>query len=217
MKNVKNLVLVLLVTAAFVGCKKDSCKGITCLNGGECIEGDCLCPTGYSGPQCEDFNACLNVTCLNGGTCVNGVCNCSTGYTGADCGSEVTPTSMRITKITVTDFVNSGWDVFPASSPDIFVNVRTGSTCSASGGLYSSGFHQDAYPGPNYDFVPTTPIVISNPTATIVICLYDDDLSGQDYMAGVQFEPYQSGADFPSVRTLTVTGLTCKVYYTYYW
>ena len=158
---------------------------------------------------------CAGVVCLNGGTCVNGSCNCLTGYTGSNCGTEVTPSSMRITKITVTDFINDGWDVFPASSPDIKITVGLGASCS--NGLYASGYYQDAYPGPNYDFIPTTPIVISNPTAVIAICLYDDDLSGDEFMAGVQFEPYESGEDFPAIRTLTVSGLTCKVYYTYYW
>jgi PKD repeat protein len=158
---------------------------------------------------------CAGVTCLNGGTCVNGSCNCPTGYTGSNCGSEVTPSSMRITKITVTDFVNSGWDTFPVSSPDIKVTVGLGASCSSS--LYASEYYQDAYPGPNYDFIPTSPIVISNPTATIAICLYDDDLSGEEYMAGVQLSPYSSDEGFPSVRTITISGMTCKVYYTYFW
>lgn len=158
---------------------------------------------------------CAGITCQNGGYCSNGVCICPDGYTGANCTQEVTPSSMRITKIVVTDFVNSGWDVFPASSPDIYITVGTGTSCSS--GLYTSSYYQDAYPGPNYDFIPSSPLVISNPTTPVSICLYDDDVSGDEFMSGVQFTPYQSGADFPSVRTLTVSGLTCKVYFTYYW
>lgn len=160
---------------------------------------------------------CAGVTCLNGGTCVNGSCNCTTGYTGSNCGTEVTPSSMRITKIVVTDFENSGWDTFPASSPDIFINVRTGTSCSPSGGLYTSSYYQDAYPGPNYDFIPSSPIVITNPTAPIAICLYDDDVSGEDFMIGVNFTPYQNGNNFPSSRNLSISGLSCTVYFTYYW
>jgi hypothetical protein len=210
------LILTLLIATTFMGCKKDDpCEDVTCLNGGECVDGTCDCPTGYSGPTCADYDACINVTCQNNGVCVNGTCVCPTGYTGANCSSEATPSSMRITKIVVTNFFNSGWDTFPASSPDIYINVGTGTSCST--GLYASGRYQDAYPGPNYDFVPNNPLVISNPTSPISICLYDYDVSGDDFMAGVNFNPYQSGADFPAMRTVSVSGLTCDVYFTYYW
>ena len=37
----------------YTSCKKDRCKGVTCLNGGSCNEGNCSCPTGYSGTRCE--------------------------------------------------------------------------------------------------------------------------------------------------------------------
>jgi hypothetical protein len=42
----------LLSTVAFLGgCKKDPCKNVTCLNGGSCMDGSCICPAGF-----EDFN-----------------------------------------------------------------------------------------------------------------------------------------------------------------
>ena len=31
----------------------DGCEDTTCQNGGICVEGDCQCPDGYSGPNCE--------------------------------------------------------------------------------------------------------------------------------------------------------------------
>lgn len=34
-------------------CKKDGCKGVTCLNGGTCSGGLCNCPTGYTGVTCQ--------------------------------------------------------------------------------------------------------------------------------------------------------------------
>lgn len=165
----------------------------------------------------SENDPCEGVTCLNGGTCVNGSCNCDDGYTGPNCGSEVTPSSMRITKIVVTEFLNDGWDTFPASSPDIYVTLRTGSSCSGGSLLYTSNYYQDAYPGPNYDFVPSAPINISSPTSPIAICLYDDDVSGPEAMGGIYFNPYESGSDFPAMRTISAGDITYKVYFTYYW
>ena len=37
-------------------CKKDDpCENITCLNGGTCANGECSCPTGYTGPDCSQL------------------------------------------------------------------------------------------------------------------------------------------------------------------
>lgn len=160
-------------------------------------------------------NPCAAITCQNGGYCSNGMCICPSGYSGITCNQEVTPSSMRITKIVVTNFTNGGWDVIPASSPDIFVEVGTGTNCS--GNLFTSSFYQDAYPGIDYDFIPSSPITVSNPSSPISICLYDSDIVGSDFMTGVNFIPYQSGANFPSVRTLTYNTFSCKVYLTYQW
>lgn len=32
---------------------KDPCEGITCMNGGTCINGQCDCPDNYEGPNCS--------------------------------------------------------------------------------------------------------------------------------------------------------------------
>lgn len=45
----------LLTMTVFNSCKKDDpdpCEGVTCLNGGTCVNGQCDCPEGYSGPDC---------------------------------------------------------------------------------------------------------------------------------------------------------------------
>jgi len=76
------------------GTSNDPCAGVTCLNGGTCIDGSCLCPNGYTGDDCGTVVAtdpCANVNCLNGGYCNNGVCVCPSGYAGADCGTTVDP------------------------------------------------------------------------------------------------------------------------------
>ncbi len=42
-----------LMTVVYSGCKKDECKDVTCLNGGQCNSGKCDCPSGYEGDKCE--------------------------------------------------------------------------------------------------------------------------------------------------------------------
>ena len=56
-----------------------------CQNGGQCIgPGQCQCPTGYVGPQCQE-GVCLP-SCMNGGVCARpGVCTCLPGFIGSRC------------------------------------------------------------------------------------------------------------------------------------
>jgi len=61
-----------------------------CENGGQCVSGACVCPTGFSGTACEtNIDDCDPNPCLNGGTCTDGVddyaCSCIDGYTGTNC------------------------------------------------------------------------------------------------------------------------------------
>jgi hypothetical protein len=79
------LVLFISITLMSMSGCKDPCKDTKCINGGECVEGTCVCPPGYSGTNCEILDKCFNTKCLNGGKCVDGSCNCPPGYSGADC------------------------------------------------------------------------------------------------------------------------------------
>ena len=46
------LVISVAVVGSISGCV-DKCKDQYCLNGGDCLDGDCECPTGYYGTHCE--------------------------------------------------------------------------------------------------------------------------------------------------------------------
>ncbi len=52
------LIAVLLYSVlALNSCKKvvpDPCDGVICLNGGTCVNGQCDCPNGYTGPDCSN-------------------------------------------------------------------------------------------------------------------------------------------------------------------
>ena len=41
------------VSIAYVSCNRDKCKTLVCGNGGVCNLGECICPSGYEGIQCE--------------------------------------------------------------------------------------------------------------------------------------------------------------------
>lgn len=59
MKQMKSLVLVIswvLITFSLIihsSCEKPSCSGVVCENKGSCSDNVCMCPTGYSGKNCE--------------------------------------------------------------------------------------------------------------------------------------------------------------------
>lgn len=81
----KFLPVVLLMVMMVAACKKDPCEGITCMNGGECDEGKCVCINGYGGefcqtdllPDCERNNYgsifCSNITSKEFNIYINGV------------------------------------------------------------------------------------------------------------------------------------------------
>ncbi|MCF8461686.1 MAG: hypothetical protein K9G46_13265 [Flavobacteriales bacterium] len=52
MKN-RLLLLASLITLGLSSCKPDACKDVTCLNGGICDSGECICATGYAGTNCD--------------------------------------------------------------------------------------------------------------------------------------------------------------------
>ena len=59
MNFIKNVALSAFLTIGAFGavmytsCNKDECKDVTCLNGGTCSGGNCVCTTGYEGINCE--------------------------------------------------------------------------------------------------------------------------------------------------------------------
>lgn len=48
-----SLLSAIVGVAVLTSCEKNSCDGVTCLNGGSCGSGVCTCPSGFEGAQCE--------------------------------------------------------------------------------------------------------------------------------------------------------------------
>jgi hypothetical protein len=57
MRHLNRLILsfiIVFTVAFFNSCSKpDPCENISCLNGGYCANGECVCPQGYRGPDCS--------------------------------------------------------------------------------------------------------------------------------------------------------------------
>lgn len=80
--------LITLLCSSYYACReRDSCEGVNCLNGGICEDGNCNCPSGYTGSRCEvyQYNCDNNPSMCVHGNCQNGICQCEPGYFGPRC------------------------------------------------------------------------------------------------------------------------------------
>jgi len=166
--------------------------------------------TFFSCSNGSDSEPCLPIACLNGGiSTIDCDCDCPEGYTGTDCSIQVTPSKIKITKITLIGFPlmrdsNDYWDSYIFNqeevSPDIFIRIRTTSEI-----LYTSGYYENAISSfSGYDFIPDTPISITSPTSPIGLSVNDNDknLIGDDtyeLMVYSAFGIYDDTNGFPSV------------------
>lgn len=76
------MVAIMVLLAITTGCKKP-CKDTECANGA-CLEGNCLCNDGWTGPNCDQRDQCANRSC-GFGYCNDGACVCDPGYEGVGC------------------------------------------------------------------------------------------------------------------------------------
>jgi hypothetical protein len=138
---------------------------------------------------------------------VNCNCDCPVGYTGNDCSTQLTPSRIHITKITVRLFPSlksdgSTWDTAFGDDalPDLYFQLIRGS----SNILYDSPtYFENADVANNHVFTPNSPIIITDLTSSYIISLLDYDVSGSDEnMAEHSFFIYENDNDFPTTLTI---------------
>lgn len=201
---------------SFESCTKNPCDGVICLNGGQCSNGTCQCPSGYSGTQCQNFDPCANITCYNGGTCANGLCNCPTGYSGSDCSTVLNPVSMTITSINVTNYpiVNAsggGWDLSTGADPYLAFSLGT----SSSAADWITNYYNNVTGNAIY-YTLTTPKVITNLSANWTLGCWDYDSPDPDnFMGGIYFTPNNYKSGFPSSFTISSASFSFTLYVTW--
>ena len=153
---------------------------------------------------------CYNITCYNDGICANGLCNCPEGYEGSDCSIALTPVSMTINSITVTNYPltqanGGGWDF--TTGPDCVISLNSGITSDQNTFLSTTTYTNSTASSLTYnaDF----PITIETPNTDWSIGLWDDDSpANDDFMSGIYFTPNNYSSDFPSSFTLSTTELS---------
>lgn len=82
--------LIFLIFCTLSACREDACERLNCKNGGECIDGGCVCPDGFAGLECElSLDPCLQIECKNGKCETNSQgkarCICDGGFEGESC------------------------------------------------------------------------------------------------------------------------------------
>ncbi len=102
MKRMKTIAFSILLSVGafsvitYTACTKDECKDVVCSNGGTCIGGACVCPTGYEGSTCqtESRTKFIHQYTVSASCQATYVANI-TAASGTD-----------VTKVTITNFAN---------------------------------------------------------------------------------------------------------------
>ena len=125
------------------------CDTVQCTNGRTCVNGNCECPTGFGGP------------------------NCNTMLTP----SSVVISKIELPIYPITQPNGSNWDDAAGGDwPDIFVTLTPGTSVSLNGGYRSNTF--DNQMGAPLTFTTGMPIIINAPDQPYTLAVWDDDGSG---------------------------------------
>ena len=189
---------ILIIILLTLGCKKDACESVICVNGGDCLHGSCYCPTGYYGSDCsQQFTP--NIIIID---------------------------SLVVTNFPFYDSSNLYWDEATDTFPDLFPEIILYSGTDTAYWSYRINFNSDT--NKNHTFTPfdePEDVVydFTKPTNKYRFNLWDYDNSSSigdytdDLMGQIDFTPYNSSNKFPSVIRLDSAGLSTDIYISYIW
>ena len=93
-----------IATLGMTSCDTDACQDVTCNNGGICVDGDCVCATGYEGADCST----LVRTAFIGSVNVNETCSQSTDSYAVTIAAGATDTEVTISNLYDAGLVATG-------------------------------------------------------------------------------------------------------------
>lgn len=184
MKNLFLIVFSFLVF--FLSCSKsDPCEGISCLNGGECADGKCLCPNGFEGTLCDKESL----------------------------PKAVIVTAIKVTKLPANKTDGTKWDA-DGTNPDLYPALYTlKADNTADQVLWTSDVIKiNAQTNQQHDFTLILPkLSINNYDKTLGLFLLEKDDSSSENMGGIAFQLKEVVKGKPAMISLDCA--TCKVAY----
>lgn len=123
-----------IATIGLASCETDACQDVTCDNGGTCVEGDCVCATGYEGTNCETlvraaFLGNYNIT----ETCDSGSDSYAVTVTAGTSDTEVEIENLYGAGLFTTGTVNSSGSITIANQ--VFGNGTISGTITENAGV----------------------------------------------------------------------------------
>ena len=173
----------------------------------------------------DSSESCTPIACKNGGVFLNCACDCPQGYTGSDCSQFITPSSIRIHKLTIIKFpaFNANgqlWDndlIGNSQKADIYVKMANaeGMIINEDGNAFDN-----ADPNTPYTYIVSPYKTINSVSLPIVLQLYNDNVSDADeLMMQASFQLYTQNQSFDNIIEFSNTSGTFKFQFevTYTW
>lgn len=126
--------VVAVATIGMTSCEVDPCNDVTCDNGGTCVDGDCVCATGYEGTDCSTLVRAKFIGNYNTNeTCDSGADSYAVSVTAGSSDTEVEISNLYAAGLFTTGTVNANGSITIANQ--VFGNGTISGTITENGGV----------------------------------------------------------------------------------